>query len=357
MEQDARDLYVLVDPKRPLPCSLGVVVRQSRIETLAAVEREGKELTFVVRAVLSDHIPLAGSMEEILSRPSHHLLAVNENKLTIYLHHGGRNAVFFDLVGAAPDLWVEHIDVHMRSRYPSNCFLAARSAVSYLLDSMMRVQWLPLTIRRLDLHLESDEAPLCHQLILPFTDGVRIGPLGGIHQLGFLAAHEALIREAITTGSPYYRLLCAYRLYEGLGPLRKTLRDLAKKEGIDVSLPKPPVIDIELLKGFGFRDDFLAGIKNAEDFWKKTTEMRNGAAHFLLDDADGPVSISDGGVYHQYSLAGAVLLHYSHLAFRDLYQYTSQHFGDKLQRGSVLPLKERRDEFILRPDTPEPKAG
>jgi hypothetical protein len=140
LAEEKRDLYVLVDPKQPLPCSLGVVVRQSRIDQLGEIERSGEEHLFVVRAVLSHHIPLAGSMEEILARPSYRLLAVNEPTLTIYLHHGGRNATFFDLVGATPDLWVDSIDVNVRSRFPSNCFWAARSAVSYLLDTMVRVQ-------------------------------------------------------------------------------------------------------------------------------------------------------------------------------------------------------------------------
>lgn len=37
-----RDLHALIDPKQPLPCSLGVVARQSRLEALARIERERK---------------------------------------------------------------------------------------------------------------------------------------------------------------------------------------------------------------------------------------------------------------------------------------------------------------------------
>ena len=42
-------------------------------------------------------------MSEILNRPSHHRVAVNDQKLSIYLHHGGCNAVYSDLVGAASE--------------------------------------------------------------------------------------------------------------------------------------------------------------------------------------------------------------------------------------------------------------
>lgn len=81
--------------------------------------------------------------------------------LSIYLHHGRRNAVYFDLVGRGPHGELEYIEVIVYSRFPSNCFWAARTAVSELLDAMMRTMWLPLTIRRLDLFLDGDDEVLC----------------------------------------------------------------------------------------------------------------------------------------------------------------------------------------------------
>lgn len=350
MPDSTAGAWVLVDPKEPLPCSLGVVVPESRVEELGRIEQESRERAFLVRSVLSDHVPLAGSMAEILSRPSHHRVAVNDHRLTIYLHHGGKNAVYFDLVGSGAEGRLDYIEVMVQTKYPSNCFWSARTAVSQLLDSMMRTMWLPLTIRRLDLYLEGDERPLCQQLILPFTDGVRWGPLGGIHQYPFLAPYEALVREAITTGSPYYRLLCAYRLYEAVQPLRRTLRDLGQRSGVAVSLPKPQPLDLDWLRRFGIQDDFLAGVKNVEDFWQKTGKLRNAAAHFLLKDAKSPVSFSDGPTYYTYSLAGALLLHYSHAAFLELSRSIPNELSDKLQRGSILPMPERRRDFLLWPD-------
>jgi hypothetical protein len=352
MEAPKAEGWVLVDPKEELPCSLGVVVPESRVDELGQIERQGRERDFFVRAVLSDHIPLCGSMSDILARPSYHRVAVNDQMLSIYLHHGGRNAVFFDLVGGGEDSSLEYIGVIVKSRYPSNCFWAARTAVSQLLDTLMRRIWLPLSIRRLDLYLEADEWPLCHQLILPFKDGIRLGPLGGIHQYLFLAPYEALIREAITTGSPYYRLLCAYRLYEGVQPLRKKLLELGQRAGVEVILPKPHKLDLEWLKRFGIRDEFLAGMKNVEDFWQKSGQLRHAAAHFLLDDAEAPVSFSDGPTYQIYALVGALLLYYSHAAFRNLSQSIPIELSDKLQRGSILPQLERKRDFALRPDGP-----
>jgi hypothetical protein len=332
------------------------VAPEDRVAEIGDIERRGEPRRFRVRAVLSDHIPLAGSMADILDRPSYHRMAVNDKRLTIFLHHGGRRAAFFDLVREGTGDWLQFVEVQVETRYTSNCFWSARTAVSQLLDSMMRTAWLPLVIRRLDLYIDGDDRPLCHQLMLPFTEGVRWGPLGGIHQIPFLTAYEALIREAITTGSPYYRLLCAYRLYEGLQPLRKTIRDLSVKFDVKAAMPKPPDVDLDELKALGFATHLLSKVKNAEDFWRETAVLRNGVSHFLLDDSPTPVSLSDGGSYQTYSLVGAVLLRYSHEAFSALHGHVSRHFADKLQRGSIYPMIDRRDDFLLRPDPPGPPS-
>jgi hypothetical protein len=193
----------------------------------------------MVRAGLSDHIPLAGNIDEVLGRDSYHRVGVNDPPLTIYLHRGGSDATFFDLLGRPPGNALDCIGVEVYSRFPKNCFWSARTAISQLLDSMMGTEWLPLTIRRLDLFLEDEVDPLCHQLVIPFMRGVRWGPLGGIHQKQFLAPYASIIREAITTTSPYYRFLCAHRLYEGINPLRRQLRDLGKQHQVEVSRWSP----------------------------------------------------------------------------------------------------------------------
>jgi len=41
-----------------------------------------------------------------------------------------------------------------------------------------------------------------HQLILPFTDRLAIGPLGGFGSFAPLAPYEALLREAIGACEP-----------------------------------------------------------------------------------------------------------------------------------------------------------
>ena len=73
-----------------------------------------------------------------------------------------------------------------------------------------------------------------------------------------------------------------------------------------------------MVEAVRIQDEFLAGLKNVEDFWQRRGQLRHAAAHWLLYDAKAPVSFSEGATYQMYSLAGALLLYYSHTAFQDL---------------------------------------
>lgn len=347
--------WILLDPIEYLPCSIGVVARRDRVDEIRLLEESSAGQEYFVRAILSDHVPLAGTMDSILSRPVYHGIAVNEKSLTIYLHHGGRNAVFYDLVSSVSSGLIDFIELEVKSSLPSRCFNAARRAVSELLDSMMRTMWLPIVVQRLDLYLRGRKSPLCHQLMLPFQEGIKWGPLGGFTQFSILAPYEALIREAITATSPFYRLLCAYRLYEGIQPLRKSLRELGESLGVSDALPKSPAVEPQRLTQFGFHHEFVSGIKNADDFWKKTTDLRNRAAHFLLKGEERPISFSDGNAFAEFGIVAAVLLHYSHLAYTQLAAYLSTRLGGKLHIGSVLPEVESRSRYVLRADPKDEK--
>lgn len=71
-----------------------------------------------------------------------------------------------------------------------------------------------------------------------------------------------------------------------------------------------------------------------------------------------PLHFSHGPTYYDYSLAGAVLLHHSDLAFKELAKYFNKKLSGKMARGMILPMKEYKDKFILRPQVPKmPNKG
>jgi hypothetical protein len=343
--------YFVVDPKEPLPGCLSVVASASQLDRLGLVEKNREVKRFLTRAYLSDHIPLCGSIENIISRKPYHLLKVNEDPLSIYLHHGGRNAIYYDL---KPDEngSLEYIEVEIEAELPSSTFSPARTAANELLDSLQREIWIPLSLMRIDLYIKGEPDPLAHQLILPYPGGLKIGPLGGIHQYPAFSFYEAVLREGILSTSPYYRLLCAYRLYEGINKLRAWMKSICDKLKITDKLPKDPKVNKELLKGFGLDKKFIGSVKNIGDLWKHYSELRNRVAHFFLKDDSPPLHFSHGPTYYQYSLAGAILLYHSNIAFNELSQFFNQKLNSALLRGSILPLKENRDQFIIRSIVP-----
>ena len=231
------DEYYVIDPKEPLVGCLSVVATKSQYDRIDEIEKNRKVRRFLSRSYLSDHIPLCGGIGDIISRKTFHLLKVNEDPLSIFLHHGGKNAVYYDLKpNKNGDL--KYIEVEIEAELPSMAFAPTRTAVNGLLDSLQRRMWIPLSLMRIDLYVKGESEPLAHQLILPYPTGIQIGPLGGFHQYPAFSAYEAVLREAVLSTSPYYRLLCAYRLYEGLNKLRAWMRKLSDEFNINEKLHK-----------------------------------------------------------------------------------------------------------------------
>jgi hypothetical protein len=341
-EQEYRVLW----PHAPIPGCLAVVALSENIPAISNLEEQKQKQIFIVRAVISDHIPLAGGIRQTIEREGKHLVDIEVNPLTIYLHHGGASAEFFDLV---PDELqrLKYISVEVVSQNILNALHAARTAINQLLDTMLRRVWLPLVISRLDIHLHNSAAAIAHQVLLPFPTNLRIGSLGGFHQPKAFLPLESLVREAAASSSPFYRFLCSYRLCEGIPPLRHLLKNICNKIGVNERLPKDVLIDKQLLIDLGYRKEFVDKITNLTDLFNNLTNHRNRVAHFLLDkkEKSPPLHLSDGRSYFEYSVGGAILLYYGHRALIDLLLFFNNNLDFKLHRGSVLPMVANRDRF------------
>jgi hypothetical protein len=205
-QQIPPDANMLIFPGEPTPGALGVFVRHDRLNELRELEVEKQNRVWEVRGLISDHVPLAGDAVAALERGSYHLFHLKENPLWIYLHSGGRNAIYYQLVGDAEGK-LSHIAVSVESRFPSNALLLARRPLNALLDVFSSDSGMPLLLQRLELMSPRDGGILLTEMLLPHRGGVVLGPLGGILQAVPFAPYDALYREALTTSSPFYRLL------------------------------------------------------------------------------------------------------------------------------------------------------
>jgi hypothetical protein len=106
-----------------------------------------------------------------------------------------------------------------------------------------------------------------------------------------LAPVYALYREAQNADSPYYRVLCLFKIMEGLlGSLRTNLNKRAKAANVNIETPKATVPDHPDIPG-GLRHLVSQPIKKVFDnFMQK--QFRDAMAHFNLS-GKAPLNVSD----------------------------------------------------------------
>jgi len=338
-------------PYNPTPGALGAFAKLGNVEEIKKLQEERTLRRWEVRAYISDHVPLAGMPSEVSARPYHNLLQVkpSENPLWIYLHAGGRSAVYYGLFNDSKGR-LDYITVTVESRLPSNAILLARGPINALLDVFSRNFSLPLVIQRLDLMSPTSGEVLLSESLIPQPTRVELGPLGGIEQQTWFSPYEAVYREGLVTSSPFYKLVCGWKIYEGFGRLRGRVRRECRKRNISAKPPTDPTITKQELLDFGFNPDFIAGIASAKDLFEKLRETRDAISHFLIKTPQGEshVYLADGAQLRHYSTSGAAMLYYSHKALEALRIFCSQNGIGTMGRGSILPLVQNREQFIVR---------
>jgi hypothetical protein len=127
MSENRNDAGLAIFPPNATPGALTAFIRPDKVQEVKKLEEERTPKTWGVRAYLSDHALLAGNPFAALEERGNHSLLVNpkENPLWIYLHSGGRRAVYYGLFNG-PDGKLDHIVVKVHSTLPSNALLLAR---------------------------------------------------------------------------------------------------------------------------------------------------------------------------------------------------------------------------------------
>ena len=347
-EQIPPDANILIFPQEPAPGALGAFARFEKTDEIRQLEQERQLRHWEVHAILSDHVPLAGDAAASLSRQTFHLFHLNENPLWIYLHSGGRNAIYFGLFGDQAGR-LRYISVTVESRLPSTALLLARGPINGLLDVITRDHHMPLTIQRLELMSPLNGDVLVSQFLIPARNGIAAGPLGGIIQAVPFAPYDALYREALTTASPFYRLLCAWKMYEGTNRIRRWIHEERERRGIEERIPPDPEVNAEELIRMGLDPVFVDGIRHAKDLFDKLGDQRNAIAHFLIEreGEESHVYVADGRHLAAYAVGSSALLRYAHRVLEDLRLFCTRHMLFPM-RGMILPLPENRDQFVVR---------
>ena len=244
---------------------------------------------------------------------------------------------------------LQYITVSVESRLPSNALLLARGPINALLDVLTRNSNVPVMVQRLELISPQDGEVLISELPIPERNGITLGPLGGIMQAVPFAPYDALYREALTATSPFYRLLCAWKMYEGTNRIRRWIQEQCERRGINDRMPPDPDVDPQELIRLGLQAAFVEGIRHARDLFEKMRDQRDAIAHFLIEREEGEshVYVADGRELHAYAIGSAALLRYAHRVLEELRLFCSQRIPFATG-GMILPMPQNRDQFIVR---------
>ena len=284
--------------------------------------------------------------------PPQHMLMLKKNPLTIYIHRGGRDVVYFDLIADSAGR-LSHIDLRVETHLPDRAFILAWEPLNTLLDHTARNYPIPLVISRLELLSPSTMETIAYNMVLPNNSGLRMGPLGGMLIEPLFVPSAAIWREAINSSSPFYRLLCAYRLEDAVGEIRRELQSRLKKRDDDIKLPPETRVDPNVLRGLAISEDKVQRMRTLRDLYNEFRALRNAIAHFLINM--GPTNeqktfapISDGNLIRNYSVASSALLHHVDLKIKVLHEFVETHRLGSGQGSSILPLPQDKLKFPVR---------
>ena len=337
-------------PIDPIPGGIIMVLRECRVQELGWLSYEKKRQTFTVRAFITDNPEVSYSLADAVKRPSSVSIELQQEVITLFNHHGGDKAVFFDLVRGKSGM-LSYILVQVSSTRPELALGYARAEINRLLDRFTAgaKHPHPFGIQRLELLSPKDSEVIAYQLMIPFPGITRIGQIPGFFPAGLFAGHHAIFREAINNPSAFYRLLLAFRAYEGIGFLRSRIAKAREHYKIEERMPKETRLDKGELARLQLSDE-VRDLEQVGELFSHFGYLRNGIAHFLLkptDSGEGHLYLSSVLV-NTYAIASALLLKYIRIESQQLEGYYVKFVRPHIDRGRlVYPMAEYREKFII----------
>jgi hypothetical protein len=235
---------------------------------------------------------------------------------------------------------------------PDRAFLLAWEPFNTLLDNIARSYPIPLVISRLELLSPSTMEPIAYNMVLPNFWGLGMGPLGGMTIEPLFVPSAAIWREAINSSSPFYRLLCAYRLEDATDEIRRELRSRLKKRASDIRLPPETRVEPNVLRGLAVSEDRVKRLRTLRNLYDEFRTLRNAIAHFLIPglnkEQKSLAPISDGSLIRTYSIASNALLHHVDLKIKVLREFVETHRLGSGQGSSILPFPKDKLKFPVR---------
>ena len=356
-QPDANRIWQVEDA---FPGEHTMIYRESSTREVVKYGMSLERRVFRTRAVITDQgQPLNSSLEEVLTFVPKNRIRLPDGPFAMWKHYGGKRAVFFDLCADA-DGNFSAVEVDVSAVRPELALAYARASVNQLLDSLTFPVPHPLVIQRLELKsLENKDAILAYQITMPHQFATEIGRIGGIGPNGAFRGVEAILREAATNSSPYYRLMLAYRGFEGTKRIRRQFAAFVEKHKVQAPEPETPKVDRTEMARHGFRGKAL-GLESIAKLIEHYKELRDAAAHFFLGGRGKAASQHlqlSSTVAHTYAKVSALLLIHLRREVTCLKQYHMRYIAPLTHLGMILPVETARDRYVVMCPDDEAKAA
>jgi hypothetical protein len=342
-------------PFTALPGTQTMLYRNSQTWELVMLGRAKERRVYRVRAIVTDqHHPLNSSLEDLLAFQPQNRLPLPNGGFSLWKHYGGNRAVFFDLRSDQKSN-LSAVEVEVSALRPELALAYARAAVNQLLDSLTATVPHPIIVQRLELLSPNDnQSVIAYQVTMPHQCLTNLPKFGGIVPSRSFSGLEAILREALTNPSPYYRLLLAFKGFEGLKRLRRQFPNFTKKHNVVA----PPLTDIKLDKTemaqHGFRDEALA-LDDVDQLIEHYKSLRDACAHFFVGGRSKAgrqqhLHLSST-LAHTCGRVAALMLLYVRRDLAYLKAYHRRFLAPITHLGMLLPMESARERFrVVCPD-------
>ena len=335
-------------PHPTLPGALTMAFRESRLREIGLLSYHKERKTFTVRAVMTDNaVPSNCTLEDVVTfQPRTHVV-LKDGAFPAFKYYSNGKAVLFDLV-CGPDNTLTHIQTYVSAKLPELALGYARAAINQFIDTFGLYTRHPLSIQRLELMSLEDDGVLAFQITVPSRFTTHVDKFHSFRAGGPFLNTEAIYRQAITNPSPYYRLLLAFRGFEGVQQTRTVLRRLATDLNVSEKMPKVVRLDALQLARLQFPPE-VSALKDMDALFVYYRGLRDAAAHFLLDrkkTATGSLQFSSTHEYN-YAAVGALLLEYLRGELIRLRDYYENFLSKKLHDRYPLWNSDDRGRYHL----------
>jgi hypothetical protein len=345
---ETADQLWLPDPA--FPGEQTMIYRNSRTRELVGLSMAKKRRVMRVRAVVTDRsYPLNCSLEDVLAFRPDNRIRLTDGPFSLWKHYGGNKAVFFD-VRSDESGNLTSIEVEVSAVKPELALAYARAAINQLLDSLTATVPHPILIQRLELlSPDNNSDVLAYQITMPHQLSTNLPRIGGISPAGAFAGVEAVLREALTNSSPYYRLLLAFRGFEGIKRIHREFSSFVKKHNLEA----PPLEELKFDRieraQHGFRGEVLEleTIEQVTDYYR---DLRDAAAHFFVGSRGSRARQHlkfSRTLAHTYGRVSAMMLNQLRRELGHLKQYHQRHIAPRTNVGMILPMAAVRERYVV----------